>query len=512
MRASGRRVPPGSRPVRPSSDTASSKEADLTSDSGFGGLLDARPSLYDQIVAAAAEHPDGPLPRGGRGVVRSGGIEEPRGEAPAGGVADLAPEERDSPAIQALIEFFDTPTQNRAALVALCRALRGPGPCGPAAVRATTVGRPPETVRPLARWLVRHAADGRLAAVGLWLLAEVGEPEDRAAVTVFGLLDDMNGAAAVAVLSRIGPDPDRSIMELARRLRNWGLVAAVNALRATTDPEVKRWMVRELCSWGMVYFCDIMAETGGLLEALRENQFDEPDEQLIDNTARILRELCNPGVQTRNIAWYPDARPALVLHRQRLATLPPSLPRLSDLVPVIRSVRDGRAAQLDWAPGERGTLLAGYAAMLAEPGWAAAVRAGMHSTDYGPQQWAYMFGDATGVPVTREILARLPAADSISGLVTDHGFRPWTLLGKCPDDLLPEVVETLGALLATRPQRVDQQRQSALYLALVGVLGRLARHPGVGQELVAYAAASDDEQLQQHARTIRDAWSTVERE
>ena len=147
--------------------------------------------------------------------------------------------------------------------------------------------------RELGRWLVTTSADRGPAKVGLAILGISGLEEDLSLVLALGSHEEFTLYAAVAIRNGV-PNPDRELWKLAQAVNGWGRIECVDRLRETTDPEIRSWILRTGFRNSIMneYLAYAAANTGGLLEALRE---DAVDRELLTAAGEIISALVEGG-------------------------------------------------------------------------------------------------------------------------------------------------------------------------------------------------------------------------
>ncbi|MBE1464799.1 hypothetical protein [Kibdelosporangium phytohabitans] len=309
---------------------------------------DNRPTFFAHALALAAAHGPGPWPGGGyplpdeqsvpfmSGAVRDGinthhsRVED--GRAVAAEIADAVRTIIESPPdLQALQRLHDLAVDIDVLPVA--------DPLG-----KQLLGAHRARVRDVGRWLAEYGTRRDAVATGIVLIGLTGDERDRELLLLMGSLEDLTLYSVVA-LERTQSDRDMAIFEMARRVRAWGRIQAVERLEGTTDPEIKAWLVREGFRNDVMdeYLAYIAATTGDLADALMTS---DADDELLDGAGGILAALSDVSGPARTIDDYPDGAAVI----DRYLTLVRDRPTLARVVAVLKLGDKGRdvATGLDW--------------------------------------------------------------------------------------------------------------------------------------------------------------------
>jgi hypothetical protein len=206
-----------------------------------------------------------------------------------------------------------------------------------------------ERVRQVARWLAENGTRRRAVAAALVLVGLSGDERDRELLLLLGSLDALTLYAVVALV-RTQSDRDMAVFELARRVRAWGRIHAVERLGRTTDPEIKAWLLRDGFRNGIMneYLAHIAATTGDLAAALAEPYVDD---ELLDGASGILEALCDIGGPAKDMSDYADA-PVAIDRYLEVVRHRPSVQRIRAVLALDRYLDDDRCRQLltdlDW--------------------------------------------------------------------------------------------------------------------------------------------------------------------
>lgn len=330
-------------------------------------------SLFAHALRLHQQHPDGVLPRDGEPYPDEAAFREhPRPRDPAdrrlcgAGVAGI------------LDTHFGTPGAHPSELVGAFREVDVPihrnDHITAAALRADR-----RWVQRTGRWLVRHSPDRQSATVGLALLAADRAERDIPLIQTIGLLSERFAPLAAAALRR-RRGGEAALLWLARRVAGWGRVYVVEELcRYGVVGETRDWLLRYACDGDYLngYFAGQVAVAAHLHEAITR---PDPGDDLVDHTGRLLRVMTECSGMGATLRGYPPASAVLTAHVSHLARQAPAKGRYVDAAMIA-----------DYLAGDGGVitgsdrLLREYLAVLNQPGWCDAVRAGL--TDPEQLQW-----------------------------------------------------------------------------------------------------------------------------
>ena len=212
---------------------------------------DAQSTFFSHALALAALHGPGPWPDGGYPLPD----EDPaREQLMVGSVLDgvrthhfgSAPDPDAAARIADLVADLVTGPPSQSACAGLHAALAGQPALQVADGLGGQVrrrGLPADRVRAVGRWLAEYGTRRDAVAGGIVLLGVAGDGRDRDLLLLLGALEDLTLYAVVA-LARTQPDPDRAVLEMARRVAAWGRIQAVERLKGTSDPQIRGWLLR----------------------------------------------------------------------------------------------------------------------------------------------------------------------------------------------------------------------------------------------------------------------------
>ncbi|MFY1633660.1 hypothetical protein ACN27F_10305 [Solwaraspora sp. WMMB335] len=378
--------------------------------------LDRPLSLFEHATRLHEQHPNAPLPRGGRPYPddRAGRCPERRAKTA----------ERVAALMSVLEAFLSDPS---ASVQVLHDALSRLDLFGRAV--ESTVDKLPtlgaERARETGAWLVRHATDRRPAMVGLALLAGTGRTDDAPLIRTIGLLDYF-GPLAVTALTAL-PSATPNLIWLAERSQRWARIKAIEALCQRDDPDAVAWLRRHAVNDEEMSasLARQVAEAVSLADAL-----DAPnvDDRVLDQAGQLLLAMVTPNDYRTQLVDYGDARRAYHTLAQRLADVPASMQRYAMLASLIEDLRTGFAACLDWNPGQREETVANLRTTLLRHDWSGHLATALQSTD----------------PLTRQRAdwARRRVADAVRPANDPPAPQPFQINVVAPDPLRRDDVQT----------------------------------------------------------------------
>ncbi|WP_189248199.1 hypothetical protein [Streptosporangium pseudovulgare] len=360
---------------------------------------------------------------------------------------------------------------------------------------------PAERVRWVGRHLAEHGTRREAVKTGLVLLGACGDERDRDLLLLLGTLEEFTLYAAVA-LDRTLPDGRRAVYDLARRVRGWGRIHAVERLRGCDDPEIRDWLLRDGFRNEIMdeYLAHIAATTGGLYSALN---VPEVDDALLDGAGGILAALAAGG-PAEDMADYGDAVPALGRFAFLAADRPATLGRLDSLLSILAFLRDP-GDDRSWPAEELRRLRLRYEELAAEPRWGDLVRAHLadpRRTDFDRALWA---AERLALPVLPLLTARLEV-EPLDESTWHHAVRlagPREIEGLCH---LAERLLPLPDPAGGPADRFGLGAEFAPDRALEDVVNGLGTFPGTGLPLILAALRSRVTRVRRAALATLAAW------
>ncbi|GGN52062.1 hypothetical protein GCM10010109_92740 [Actinoplanes campanulatus] len=229
-------------------------------------------------------------------------------------------------------------------------------------------------MRQTGRWLVRHSTDRNAATVGLTLLAADAAEGDIPLIQTIGLLSDWFGPLAAEALQRRRGGAE-ALLWLAERVAGWGRVYVVEALCRIGAAGSRAWLLRHACDGDYLngYFAGKVATTAHLHEAITSTDVDD---DLVDHTGRLLRTMADCDGMGMTLGHYPPAPVVLAAHAVHLARQPPTANRYVDAAMIADYLAAKPSNRCGCTAEQRDRIVQQYLAVLEQPDWRAAIRAG----------------------------------------------------------------------------------------------------------------------------------------
>ena len=194
-------------------------------------------------------------------------------------------------------------------------------------------------------WLAATATEREHVKLGVALLGLTGVGDAAGLLRTLGAHDEFTLYAAVAFANDPEDDGESEIWALATLVDGWGRIQCVERLRSTSDPAIRRWILRTGFRNSVMYeyLAYIAATTGGLLEALRGSDVDR---ELLDAACEIIEALVMGG-PAEDLDDWEDGADAIEAYLSVLTTRAESIRDYRG----VAAVRDFLAREDGW--GER---------------------------------------------------------------------------------------------------------------------------------------------------------------
>jgi hypothetical protein len=247
----------------------------------------------------------------------------------------------------------------------------------------------------LARRIIREAMDVEPIKMAVAILAIAGEPDDENLIRQIGQFEEITLFSLVGFTNLL-PEPEDAIFRLAQRVHGWGRVHAVERLAKTSDPRIKRWVLREGFRNAIMYeyLAYIAATTGGLLSALEDSEIED---ELLLAAAEILAALISGG-PAQDIEDYADGAAACAAFLEHAAKRDvPSLPIISAVIDIknfSQAEKTQKLREAGWSARAVMGVRTVAAAFLQKPGARLTVEAGLASEE----KWGDFFIAAAVAP------------------------------------------------------------------------------------------------------------------
>ena len=342
-----------------------------------------------------------------------------------------------------------------------------------------------ERLYELARSSVTQAPDREPVKFGIALLGLFRQPSDMDFFQILGRHDEFTLFCAVAI-SNSAEDHDQALWALAKNVNGWGRIHTVERLARTTDPAIKRWMLREGFRNSIMYeyLAATCARTGGLRAALSK---DRVDRELLTAAGEIIQALIVGG-PAEGIDDYEDARPVIESYLGHMASSTETIEdflRVNSIKGQLDEDDDRGAGRYDaGGTNERlGAFRSECAAILGRPEWAERVREQLGSEDDLEFAYADQAAKALGMDTWDIHWRRLQQKPAEPG-------RWYQVMAGCDGGRIGEVIEFAKANIDRTAIATGAGDELGLGLGfephscLGFVLQELRRFPGLGAVLI----------------------------
>jgi hypothetical protein len=342
-----------------------------------------------------------------------------------------------------------------------------------------------ERLHELARSFVTEAPDREPVKFGIALLGLFRQPDDQELFQTLGRHDEFTLFCAVA-LANSSDDPDKALWTLARNVTGWGRIHVVERLSHTTNPAIKRWLLREGYRNSVMYeyLAATCARAGGLLAALSE---DYVDPELLTAAGEIIQALIAGG-PAEGIDDYEDARPVIESYLGHMASSAETIEdflRVNSIKGYLEEDDSRWVGRYDagWTAEGRDRLRSSCNSILARPEWADRVRAKLGSQDEVVFAHADQAAKALGIDTWDIHWRRLQEKPADPGR--------WNhVMALCDEGRIGKVIEfaeanlDLGTIATGPADELGLGRGFEQHSCLDYVLQELRRFPGRGARLI----------------------------
>jgi hypothetical protein len=281
----------------------------------------------------------------------------------------------------------------------------------------------PDRFHELALFLVRAAPDREVVKLGISMLGVLVGCDERETLLTIGRHEEFTLFSAVALASTL-ESADRELWTLAKRVRGWGRIHAVERLSDTSDPEIRAWLVRDgfrndVMDEYLAHTCAVAGDLAGALEA------DIVDDQLIDGAAGIFAALLNGGpaediedyeqapraaeAYLRHLSRRPEHRPLELAHRLVAEQLREFIGPVGDELEDDETLRE-----LGWTLEIRRSVIDMCERVAERPEWVGLVHAGLEAESLETFHQADAAAQLLGIDAWLHHLRRVEANPSNS--------------------------------------------------------------------------------------------------
>jgi hypothetical protein len=281
----------------------------------------------------------------------------------------------------------------------------------------------PDRFHELALFLVRAAPDREVVKLGISMLGVLVGCDERETLLTIGRHEEFTLFSAVALASTL-ESADRELWTLAKRVRGWGRIHAVERLSDTSDPEIRAWLVRDgfrndVMDEYLAHTCAVAGDLAGALEA------DIVDDQLIDGAAGIFAALLNGGpaediedyeqapraaeAYLRHLSRRPEHRPLELAHRLVAEQLREFIGPVGDELEDDETLRE-----LGWTLEIRRSVIDMCERVAERPEWVGLVHAGLEAESLEAFHQADAAAQLLGIDAWPHHLRRVEANPSNS--------------------------------------------------------------------------------------------------
>lgn len=154
-------------------------------------------------------------------------------------------------------------------------------------------------------WLATQAPHREAVKAGIALLGVSGLDKDKGILQTLGTHEEFTLFSVVA-LSNSADDPEMEIFELAKKVKSWGRIQAVERLADTNNAEIKKWLLREGYKNSVMYeYTAFTCATAG--ELLSEISEEKVDTELLNGAGDLIDTLITgEGGPAEGVRDYED--------------------------------------------------------------------------------------------------------------------------------------------------------------------------------------------------------------
>jgi len=377
----------------------------------------------------------------------------------------------------------------------------------------------PDRFHALAMFLVCSAPDREVLKLGISMLGVLVGCDERETLLSVGRHEEFTLFAAVALSSTL-ESPGAALWTLARGVRAWGRIHAVERLGESDDPEIQAWLLREgfkneVMDEYLVHVCAVAGDLAGALEA------DIIDDALLEGAAGLLGGLLSVG-PTESIEDYDQAPQASTGYLRHLvrhiegAGRPLNLRHLlvieqlrEFISPVGEELEDDELlSDLGWTMDVRREVLDMCAGVGEWSAWRAQVETGLGEDDPEVFYQADAAAQLLGVDSWPRHLERVEANPH-----SPHSSASWfRLLQTTDDERFAQALARAQARMPLTEIAAGPAEESGIgpefdtHDTLLVIIDALVDRPGRGVALIEAALASPVTRVRRGVLQVLSAW------
>lgn len=362
-----------------------------------------------------------------------------------------------------------------------------------------------ERLHSVAIWLATKAPDREAVKAGIALLGIVQGHDDREIVLTLARHEEFTLYAVVAI-ANTEREPESTLWEVARQVKGWGRIHAVERLAKTTNPAIRSWLLREGYKNSIMYeyLAHTCATAGDLKGALAGEAIDEP---LLLAAGDIIKTLIEGrGGPAEDIDAYEDGAAVTLAYLQHLDGRANRLEQFLILKTIegFLSEDDGWTERLScgWSEDVRHTAKRLAARLAADSKWLELAERDLQEKDLVRFSIAAQAAERLGIDTWPVYFSRTRSGE-------DHWFHLMRADDKGRIVKVASLAETVLPLsaMATGPgDELGLGSEFKHHSALGFVVQGLARYPGLGWSLVKTALNSPVVRNRNMAIRALDAW------
>jgi hypothetical protein len=322
----------------------------------------------------------------------------------------------------------------------------------------------------LARRLATQSRDRGPVKFGIAMLGSMGDENDLEIVRTLALHDEF-GLYAAGAIAELAPQRQQALYEMAQKLKGWGRIEAVTLMTATTDPNLRRWLLTEafrndVTPQYLAYQC---ATIGDLAEAMTDRA-NVSDVVFLTGVSDLIQSLIKPG-PSRDSQSYEQTPAVAIAYLQAVQGKKDSIGFL-----LTAQVLNEYAAAAPWTADQKAAVKKLAEPIVADKSWHRRV-IGALSDDRGDLEQAELAAAKLDIETFDVHMKRLAKNGAVAGR--------WRLAFSAADPRqLASLVNVAEKTFGPRFARGAVGRANTSDEALEAVLQGVARYPGTGMPIV----------------------------